>query len=462
MQRLSANEWTPSHAAHLLSRAGFGGAPAHIQQLHSLGHEGAVDYLISGLTAKPSNPLPESIQPDNRREMGQSMRDLPEEEKRVFIRDQRRKANRETQQLRRWFLDNMRETDTPLKEKLCLFWHGHFATSIRKVREPYLMLQQIDTLREHGHETFADLVKRISKDPAMLVWLDGANSRKGKPNENFARELMELFTLGEGNYTETDIQEAARAFTGYRVEPATRKFRLVWRQQDLDPKKIFGLTQNYSGDMVIDAIAGKEQCQEFLAAKLWSFFASDSQANRPVVELADVIRSEKFVISGILRRLFSSNAFYDHQVMANQIKSPVQWLIQLTRAFDIPIPDDRRSAVQFHQLGQVLLDPPNVRGWIGGRAWITQSSLVARQNLAKTILTRALKPEKCMAWIEGIEPDSLETVNRITSRVFCRPTTREFNEKLLPGFLALREEDPDSAPMKFAIHLTSLPEYQLT
>ncbi len=462
MQRYNQINWSVSHAAHLLNRAGFGGSPAENEQLYSLGHEGAVEYLISGLTAEPSTAPPENIEAQNLLNLRQTMRGLAEEEKREHVRELRRTTFRETGQLRDWWMKSMRETASPLREKLGLFWHGHFATSIRKVREPFLMLQQLRTFHEHGHGTFDELVKHISKDPAMLVWLDGANSRKGKPNENFARELMELFTLGEGNYTEADIQEAARAFTGYRIDPRSRTFRLVPRQQDRDPKTIFGLTQNFSGDMVIEAIGRKKECSEFLATRLWNYFASDSHQAIPVKDLADIVRDENFSIADVLHRLFTSSAFYEPTAVANQIKSPVQWLIQLTRSFEMPLPEHRRTMMQFQQLGQILLAPPNVRGWIGGRAWITPSSLVARQNLANEILNRQLKPETCRSWIADIEPASPAVVERLSARVFCRPMRPEFHAKVQPAYLAMLEENPNSAAKNFVIHLTSLPEYQLT
>src|SRR5205814_6579142 len=196
--------------------------------------------------------------------------------------------------LRRWWLERMLTSPAPLLEKMTLFWHGHFATSVQKVKDGYWMWLQNDTLRRNALGNFGTLVKAISRDPAMMIYLDLQQSRKEHPNENWARELMELFTVGIGNYSETDIRESARAFTGYRVDMTNQQFRFAPKQHDDGPKTFIGKTGAWNGDDIIDALMKQPACAQFLARKLWRFFAEDEPSAKIVDALAARIREHNF------------------------------------------------------------------------------------------------------------------------------------------------------------------------
>ncbi|MEA3187589.1 MAG: hypothetical protein QOD99_1419, partial [Chthoniobacter sp.] len=235
-------------AAHLLNRAGFGGTPEEIKAFCELGLEGAVKQVLNAPDDSEQFPMPEWAQPRNMVAIRRDAMGLSPEERQQRMQMVQKDDRQHGVDLISWWLDRMIQSPNPYREKLTLFWHGHFATSLQKVKQPYLMLKQNDVLRANALGNFGTMVKAISRDPAMMIWLDTRESRKGHPNENFARELMELFTLGIGNYTEDDIQNAARAFTGYKMNPEDETFRWAPFQHDDGEKKFFGKTGNFSGD----------------------------------------------------------------------------------------------------------------------------------------------------------------------------------------------------------------------
>jgi uncharacterized protein (DUF1800 family) len=274
----------------------------------------------------------------------------------------------------------------PLLEKMTLFWHGHFATSVQKVRDGYFMWLQNDTLRRNALGNFGTLVKKISRDPAMMIYLDLQQSRKEHPNENWARELMELFTVGIGNYTETDIRESARAFTGYRIDMTTQQFRFAPFQQDLGPKTFMGKTGPHNGDDIIDILIMQPACAQFIGRKLWRYFVEDDPASQVVDSVASRIRAHNYEIQPVLREIFSSEEFYSEQAMHTQIKSPVQYIIQTSRLLETQLPSPIVAQNAMRQMGQILFAPPNVKGWDGGKAWISTSTLLFRYNFADYLI----------------------------------------------------------------------------
>ncbi len=249
---LSLAQWDADKAAHLLNRAGFGGTPAHVDSLARSGMAASVRYLIDGPATPAPAPAPDWAQPTDyaarREEIQAAVMALPpgaDEAARQAARRRVQNGYRKQEfehglDLGWWWLDRMRQSVDPLEEKMTLFWHGHFATSAQKVRDPFFMYRQNQTLREHARGNFGVLVKAMSRDPAMIQWLDLRESRAAHPNENFAREVMELFTLGEGNYTEKDVTEGARAFTGYRINGRDASFQFNPREHDNTPKTVLG------------------------------------------------------------------------------------------------------------------------------------------------------------------------------------------------------------------------------
>src|SRR5580704_147553 len=327
---ITANRWDFDAAAHLLVRAGFGGDPSEISKIWALGPEKAVDSLIN---APPGNyPPPSWATPDDATELRAQVKEAATpEEKQMANKLLREKFGSEMKDLTRWWLARIVDTPSPLIEKMTLFWHGHFATSGQKVRPAYKMWRQNETFRQNALGSFRTLVKAVSRDPAMMIWLDIVQSKKEYPNENFGREVMELFTLGEGHYTESDVKAAARSFTGYRINQPGQSFRFGDRQFDPGLKTFMGKTGPWDGDQVLDIIVSQPQCARFIAAKLWKFFVYDDPDPKLVDALASELRNGHYELRPFLKTLFLSAEFYSSQARNSQIKSPVQFLVQALR-----------------------------------------------------------------------------------------------------------------------------------
>ena len=391
------NPWTLFEAAHLLNRAGFSGSPAEIQSFHALGRSKAVESLI--YPAEPLNafPLPswcseEAVlaemreRMEQRRSIRETKRDLTpenaEKTKREASRISRRKDREQGLEAQAWWFHRMLLTQAPLREKMTLFWHDHFATSIQKVKQPVLMVRQNDLFRQNAFGSSKDLTLAVLMDPAMMLYLDTQSSKKGRPNENFAREVMELFTLGEGNYTEQDIRESARAFTGYGLNRQNGKVFHKLRQWDSTDKTIFGKTGPFNGKDVIDLIFEKKQAARFLSKKIWEFFVYEKPSETALDALATILQKSNFQTGPLLREIFLSREFYSENTIRSQIKSPIQYLVGLLKQLEITDPPTGFSITAQQQLGQVLFLPPNVAGWDWGQAWINTNTLLTRYNLA--------------------------------------------------------------------------------
>jgi uncharacterized protein (DUF1800 family) len=282
-------------------------------------------------------------------------------------------------EVRAWWLHRILRTRVPLSEKLTLFWHGHFATSAEKVESSRLMHQQIETIRKHALGNFRDLVLAMAKDPAMLVWLDGESNTREHPNENFARELMELFTCGIGHYTEHDVLEAARAFTGWHRAGAEFAFQAP--EHDTGAKHFLGESGRFDGTDIIDILMQQPATLEFLARKLLKFFAAPEPAPAVVAEAAAVLEQTRLNIKWFLRKLFLSRYFYSDACLRTRISSPLEYAVGSIRTLKArwPAPDFREK---LQAMGQVLLAPPNVKGWEGERSWINASAWAARLEFA--------------------------------------------------------------------------------
>jgi len=379
-------------AAHLLNRAGFGGTPTEIDSLMKKGPEEAVESFLKPDDDSDLFPRPGIVEPSTRFDYHQRERAAANEDEKRRIRKEIRSLDYASMlDLRLWWLNRMRYTSAPLVEKATLFWHGHFATSEKKVNNSYMMWRQNETLRQYALGKFPDMLKAISRDPAMIRWLDLEQSKKNHPNENFAREVMELFSLGEGHYSEKDIQESARAFTGYRIQYDTGEFKMLDREFDSSPKTFFGKTGAFTGDDIINAIVAQPQCARFIGRKLWVFFAGSNPSTETVNKLGDILMKNGYDIGATLRIIFRSTEFYAPSIVHHQIKSPVQWMMQATKALEIPLPDARVLENSLAALGQVIFAPPNVKGWDGGRAWISASTLIYRYNLAAYLLSGKAK-----------------------------------------------------------------------
>ena len=407
---ITAADWDYDKAAHLIERAGFGATPAEIERLAAMTPDAAVDELVNYTTVDNSatpafdpspiwdpgmDPFPKSRADAVRiaRETGSSMGVdmLPDGTQRrlqpvvnKFFYGLRSNAI-ETRRLALWWAERMLVTRRPLEEKLTLFWHGHFATGNTKVRDTRMMLRQNEMLRANAAGNFRDLLVGILTDPAMLVYLDNGENRKGHPNENFGRELLELFTMGVGNYTEQDIREAARAFTGWTND--VLEFRFDPATHDDGEKTFLGQTGAFNGDDIIDIILATPVTADYISAKLYRFFVREELDENTRVSLGATFRDAEYELKPLLRRVFLSRDFYSPAAYATQVKSPVHLVVSTYRKLGLTalptIPDFGRLTAR---LGQTLFNPPNVAGWAGGRTWITPASLLERGNLFRDVL----------------------------------------------------------------------------
>ena len=396
LKPLSTDRWNYAMAAHLLNRAGFGGPPAEILQLANLGPDGAISFLLDYEKISDPTPDPDWAKPDPDEiiKYREGIKNATPEEKRKLQQEQQQLFQRRMMELRGWWLQRMTFGPRPLQEKMVLFWHGHFATSVEKVRNPYFMWRQNDLFRRFATDNWQTLLTATGKDPAMLIWLDQAQSRKAHPNENYAREVMELFALGEGHYTEHDITEAARALTGWSMEFQTQEYLYRPFIHDQGQKTIFGKTGNFDGDDFIALVVEQPQAARFITAKLWNFFAGQMPSEKLNDQLAASLRAQQNNFKPFLRELFRSEEFYADDIVRNQVKSPVQWLVGSERVLECQLPPPLISWGMLRQLGQDLFAPPNVKGWDGGVTWITTNTLLTRYNDAQSLVEGTVPPLK--------------------------------------------------------------------
>ncbi|MGD0745984.1 MAG: DUF1800 domain-containing protein, partial [Verrucomicrobiota bacterium] len=375
-------------AAHLLNRAGFGGPPAEIQKLADLGPDKAVSSLLDyeNIPDPTTAPVWAKPDPEGVRSLRDAIQKATPEERRKIQQQRNRLENEHMLELRGWWLNRMAKGPRPFQEKMVLFWHGHFATSAEKVRNAYFMWRQNELFRRLATGNWLELLTLAGQDPAMLIWLDQAQSRKEHPNENFAREVMELFSLGEGHYTEKDVTEAARALTGWSLDRLNETF--IYRPffHDNSIKTFLGHTGNLDGEDVMAQIVAQPQAARFITAKLWNFFAGQAPPDVLNDALAAVFRGSGNHFKPLLRVLLRSEEFYAAAIIRNQVKSPVQWLVGSARLLECDLPPVQISWGITRSLGQDLFAPPNVKGWDGGITWITTNTLLARYNDAVTLV----------------------------------------------------------------------------
>ena len=375
-------------ARHLLGRIGFAASYENIRAFARYSRLDAAEHFVKvASVSTTANTLP----PDwvYEKPIAPAMLQAMSQEER---QTEQRRNSENAFQLREWWFREMLTTPAPLVEKMTLFWHNHFSTSQQKVRFTPLMYRQNVLLRRNALGNFGSLLREIGRDPAMLIYLDGANSRKGQPNENFAREVMELFTLGEGHYSERDIKEAARAFTGWSIDRDSGEFMFRRGIHDYGKKTVLGKTGNFDGDQIIDVLLGNPQTAQFITRKLWKEFVSTTPDEPEVVRLAAIFRDSGYNIAKLMRAMLSSESFYSSENRAALIKSPVEFVVGTMRTFDIETANLRPFVIASALLGQNLFAPPNVKGWPGGEAWINSASLLGRKQL----LDRLFKNEDRM------------------------------------------------------------------
>jgi len=383
LSQLSKDKWTFDTAAHLAARAGFGESSAQLERWTQQGLDATVQELLH--PDSDNYPLPSCATPDQFADLRARVVQASDgDEKKEARRALREAQNHEFYALINWWTQRMLTTRAPLLEKMTLFWHGHFATSAAKVRSPYKLWQQNETLRRNALGSFVTLTKAISCDPAMMVYLDLATSQAEHPNENFARELMELFTLGEGNYTEADIKESARAFTGYRID-RLEQFRFAKNQCDAASKTFMAQTGAWNGNQIIDIILKQSVAANFITSKIWKFFVYEDPDSQLTDKLSEIFR-QNYEIRQLLETIFLSEEFYSQRAWDAIVKSPVQYVVEAGRTLGVSIPTGFTLFNIYRQMGQVPFYPPNVKGWDGGKSWINTATLTFRYQLARQLV----------------------------------------------------------------------------
>jgi len=494
MKAIDAERFGLDEARHLLWRAGFGGTPEQVKIVASWGPKKAVESLVDAANAG-GYPAPKADAFDGsivaatteaQRQAARRAAQMQDEEALARIRRMRQEEQRRDRaqiaEVQKWWLTRMIESPRPLEEKMTLFWHGHFATSYRTIENSYHMFQQNQLFRRHALGNFGELLFAIIRDPAMIAYLDNNDSRKGAPNENLARELMELFSLGEGNYAERDIKEGARALTGYSF--VGNEFKFFPDRHDEGPKTILGRTGNLDGDDFVRAILAKRDCSVFLAAKLYRFFVGPiPEQGEPgfrevgivVTQIASSLRSSRYDLKPVMTKLLLSEHFYDPTVRLARIKSPAELVVGAARSLLAPTRDLSVLLDAMDLMGQSLLFPPSVKGWDGGRRWINTSTLFVRQNTLNYMLTgntaRGMEP---LAGSRLYDPTPLlsplgdearrdpDRVGGFLMRELLGAPRTEAQRAALGGFLSTGGGPSDAETLRGAVALvTATPQYQL-
>ena len=352
----AATPWNKRLAAHLFRRVGFG---ATVDELTTAAEQSPAEAVAKLLNGPPA--------------------DLAFERQMQATADTVR-AGGNAENLSAWWLYRMRYTPDPALEKLTLFWHGHFATSAAKVKDMAAMFAQNELLRRDARGDFTRMTQAISRDPAMLTYLDATVNRKTHPNENYARELLELFCLGLGNYKERDIQEVARAFSGGELRHGTFQFNPY--QHDRGAKTFFGRTGNFGGEEAVRIVCEQPAAPRFIATKLYRFFIADEPQPTPelIEPLAKQLRDDRFQLPPTLNRMLGSRLFFSEAALGRKVRSPIELAIGVLRSLEGST-NLYRLATDLGQLGQSPFFPPNVKGWDGGRTWINSATLIGRGNL---------------------------------------------------------------------------------
>jgi uncharacterized protein (DUF1800 family) len=399
---ISVNSYalTIAEARHFLSRTGFPPSFQEIQPYLELTKTQAIDRRLAEIEHKPEMQLPDFLRIPYRDYLDQKK--LTPTEKKTY----RKKLQKETLQLKDWWMTEILITQSPATENLTLFWHNHFSTSAQKIKQPALLAQQNLTLRFHAAGNFKTFVKSMIKDPALILYLDNQQNKTNKPNENLARELLELFTLGEGHYTENDIKEAARALSGYGIEWHTGRFSFREKKHDKRLKTILDNTGKWNGDDLIDLIFDNKQTAKFITSKLWQHFITTPINDKSLNQLANNFY-KNYEIKPLISSILKQPQFWEIGNIGTQVKSPIQLVAGLYRQLEITTKNPRQLVQSASSMGLNLFTPPNVKGWASNEEWINTNSLLKRKsfiqnNLRGMKIPRAVQKQNqpYQAWLD--------------------------------------------------------------
>ncbi len=400
---------------HLIWRAGFGPMTEDVDQLRQASQAAVFKALLKASAATPqyinvaTNLAQEMMAGGADRRMKRS--EMSAEEKKQL----QKQSRQDLKNLNLTWLGEMVNSDAQLREKMSLFWHGHFASRNQNIYYQQLLL---DTIRQHALGNFADLLHQVSKSAAMLNFLNNNQNKKDHPNENFAREVMELFTMGRGHYSEQDVKEAARAFTGWGANP---QGEFVFRQFQHDDrtKTVLGKSGNFDGDQVLDILLEQKQTARFICAKIYRYFVNDRLDDQRVEALATRFYQSHYDIQDLMEAIFTSDWFYAEQNIGCRIKSPIELLAGIRRILPMQIDNEEVQILIERVLGQVLFYPPNVAGWPGGTSWIDSSTLMFRLRLPQVFRDSGdleTRPKDDDDQMMGMKDSPEDSTARITGR----------------------------------------------
>jgi uncharacterized protein (DUF1800 family) len=469
--------WNARLAAHLLRRAGFGGTPEDIARNAAMPAASAVDALIH---YSKDNSLPGA--PDKLDDGYAQQRNLFRAAGRAAggIDDASLTMQKmEVQKLRqatnismlRWWTERMIKTQAPLQEKMTLFWHGHFASSaLQKGITPKEAVDQNWLFRNNALGNVREMTHLVSKDPAMLKYLDNARSNKEHPNENYARELMELFTLGIGNYTESDIRESARAFTGYTILGPLRGGGFYFNAKDHDygMKTFLNARGELTGDDVVEIIFKQPAAPRWFAKKLLNFFVYNDPEPELIEAFAQVLLKNDFQISPSMSTLLRSNVFFSDRAYRSLVKSPVEFVVGTHQLFDIAeVTPESLGAL--NRMGQVPFHPPSVKGWDGGATWLNSQTVLARENFVNYLVTSQMMTKSSNWLMAGPPPSSKDATEKLIGTILhgdASPASAAKLQAYLDGgdasANAMLSGENYEERMRGAAYLTmAMPAYQL-
>ncbi len=476
-----AGSWDSRLAAHLLRRAAFGGSPDDIARTASLSMNAAVDALIrfpkdTGLPAAPDQLTDYYMeQAQLLRQAGKAAAGNDDEtikQRRMEIAKMRQQTN---VSMIRWWTNRMINSPAPLQEKMTLFWHGHFASSaLQKGITPKEAVDQNWLFRSNALGSVREMTHLVSRDPAMLKYLDNARSTKDHPNENYARELMELFTLGIGNYTETDVRESARAFTGYSLNGPLRGggFNLNARVHDDGTKTFLGNRGNLDGDQIVDIIFKQAAAPRWFAQKLLNFFVYNDPEPELVDALAALIVKNDFQMMPVMSTLLRSNVFYSNRSYRALVKSPLEFVVGTYKLLGLKDPTVETLA-SLNRMGQVPFHPPSVKGWDGGASWLNSQTMLVRQNFVNYVVTNQMMQsmkQGTSSWLmSGPPPSARDACTKLVDTILQGDATPASVAKLqdyLSGSdtsaLGQLSGENYEERMRGAAYLTmAMPAYQL-
>jgi hypothetical protein len=455
-------------AAHLLRRAAFGGTPEEVARYAAMSPAAAVDSLVRYPQLRVDPPSDLYSPTSQLQQYGPGgLRSLGTMQRKDLAKDIRRQEHGSTLSMQVWWLNRMLESPAPLQEKMALYYHGHFtSTVIRKGISPAMMFNQQQLFRQYALGNLRDLTKAVAKDPAMLRYLDNARNSASENNENFARELMELFTLGVDHYTEDDVRNSARAWTGWKVNKITEQASFDPAAHDNGSKTFLGQTGNFGGDDIVNIIFSQQQCARFFATSLLNNFVYNDPEPELVNSLAAVIRKNDYNLEPVMSTLLRSRVFFSQRAYRALVKSPVEFVVGAYRTLGINKLDGTVLPI-LRETGQMLFYPPNVAGWPGGANWITSATMIARQNFLKRIANSQTLEQS--TWLKSIPMHPTTVAKTLSSGILqgdVAPASMHQMDSYLAGagssaLAALTIENYDERVSGATFLAMATPAYQL-